>query len=110
MIPFHTEHVEPHLLGGLAEAVGGHQRVQAGVGTFALLDQQCAAVIRHDLVDVFVVLNLHLVIRLVGRSFVPGERGERTAVDLGHYADVGALFDLHELLQLDRWSACKWRL
>lgn len=102
-----TEHVEPHLLGGLAETVGGDQRVQAGVRTLALLDQQCAAVVRHHLVDVLVILNLHLVVGLVGRSLVPGECGEWTAPDLGNDADVAALLGLHELLQLNGRRA--WR-
>lgn len=101
-----TEHVEPHLHGGLAEAVGRHQRVEAGVWTFALLDEQRAAVVGHDLVDVLVVLNFHLVVRFVRRSLVPGECGERTAADLCHNADVGALLDLHELLQFNGRSAC----
>lgn len=83
-----TENVEPHLLGGLAKAVGGHQSVQASVGTFSLLDEEGAAVVRHNLVDVLVILNLHLVVRLVGWSFVPGECGEWTATDLGHNIDV----------------------
>lgn len=93
-----TKHIESHLLGGLAKAIGGHKSVEAGIGTFALLDEQRAAIIRYDLVDVLVILNLHLVVGLVGRSLVPGEIGERTATDLSHNADVGALFDLHELL------------
>lgn len=98
MIHFHTENIKPHFLGGLAEAVGGHERVQACVRTFALWNQQRATVIGHYLVDVLVVLNLHPVVRFVGWSLVPGECGEWTATNLGHYTDVGALFNLHELL------------
>lgn len=101
-----TEHVEPHLPGSLAHAVGGHQGVEAGVGTLALLDEQCAAVVGHYLVDVLVVLELDLVLGPVGRSFVPGERWEGTAADRCHDADVGALLSLNELFQLDGWSAC----
>lgn len=102
-----TEHVEPHLLGGLAKAVGSHQRVQACVATFALLDEQRAAVVRNNLIYMLVVLNLHLGVGLVGRGLVPGECREWTATNLGHNANVGALLHLHELLQLDGWST--WR-
>lgn len=102
-----TKHVEPHLLGRFAKAVGGHKRVKASIGAFALLYQQRAAVVRHHLVDMFIVGDLHLAVGLVGRGLVPSESGERAAAYPGHNADVTALLGLHELLQLDGWSA--WR-
>lgn len=102
-----TKNVEPYLLGGFAQTVGGGECVEARVGTFALLDQQRAAVVRHHLVDVLVVLNFHPAVGLVRRSFVPGEGGERTPPYFGHYGNVGALFHLHELLQLNRGGTCR---
>ena len=83
-----TEDIESHLFGGLAHAVGSNKSVEAGVWSLALLDQQRAVVVGNHLVDVFVILDLRLVLWLVGRGLEPGEGGEGTAMDGGPDVDV----------------------
>ncbi|KAF3843848.1 hypothetical protein F7725_002697 [Dissostichus mawsoni] len=67
-----TQHIEPHLCGGLPDAVGGDQGVESGVGSVPLLDEERAAVVAHHLVDVLIVRDLHPLLGVVGGRFVPG--------------------------------------
>lgn len=109
-VEFLTKDKELDVLGDGAQAVAGSQAVEGSVEPAGLLDQQRALVLRHQFVDVLVVLDGGLLLRFCHGGFLPGECGERTTAHLRHDTDITTLLALHHLTQLNGGSTCRKRL